>query len=272
MQTSTTPQATTIKELSSALRSHMAKIGYRPRTIQLYGYVLQELEDYCEAHNISAFTTELGNQFVWERYGMKLGDQFTSKTVNHVLRMIADYQKQGKVSKRYSRVYTEPSQAYAPLVESAVESFRRTNAAENSVRRYHWFLLRFGTFLQDRGVVYFNQLELHHVNVFVESLTGLSESTVRATVGHLKRLFDYARDHGYHHTSFSNVLPAVRYHSHRRLPETFTVEEVERILNSIDRHNPTGQRNYTMLLLVARLPSHSTCRIISSPSEEHFVL
>jgi len=101
MLTLTTPQAMTIKELSSALRAHMAEIGYRPRTIQCYGYVLQELEDYCEAHNISAFTTELGNQFAWERYGMKLGDQFTSKTVNHVLQMIADYQRQGKISKRY---------------------------------------------------------------------------------------------------------------------------------------------------------------------------
>jgi integrase len=73
------------------------------------------------------------------------------------------------------------------------------------------------------------------------------------TLGLMRRLFDYARDNGYHSTSFSGALPSVKYSQTSRLPVTFTADEAKRILENIDIHNPTGVRNYAIALLVTKL-------------------
>jgi integrase len=53
-------------------------------------------------------------------------------------------------------------------------------------------------------------------------------------------------------TPLADVLPKV-FSSRTTLPTVWTSEEIQKILNAVDRGNPTGKRNYAMILLVARL-------------------
>lgn len=50
---------------------------------------------------------------------------------------------------------------------------------------------------------------------------------------------------------FSHFLPDFK-RTPAKLPQTWTEEEVERILSAIDTENPVGKRNYAMFLLMAR--------------------
>jgi len=246
-------QTLAIDELTSALTAHLVDLGYRPKTLQTHGATFRRLVEYCKAHNTEIFTIELGINFAWECYGMVFGDTYASHMLNRAIRMVADFQKFARIFNRPSViVQKEFSIENKSLFESAIENYK-TIAAESSVKKYHQFLLRFERFLKDRGLTYFNQLEIHHVNAYIESLDGASRNTVRARTGELRRLMDYACDKGYHHTSFSGALPVVTYSMHRRLPETFTPAEVELILKNINRHNPLGMRNYAIVMLIARL-------------------
>ena len=253
MLNSAIAQTLSIKELTTALTEHITELGYRPKTIQIYSSYLRRLVEYCEFQSIEIFTIELGGRFAWECYGMVFGDTRASRWVNRVIRALADFQKHGKIFKRPSSIREkEFSIENKSLFEGTLESYRAI-AVESSVKKYHQFLLRFEQFLKDRGVMYFNQLEIHHVNAFIDSLADDSRNTVRTKVGNLRKLFDYARDNGYHHLSFSDALPAVTYRMRRRLPETFTPDEIELILESINRHNPIGKRNYAIMIIIARL-------------------
>lgn len=246
-------QSLKIRELVTELKTHMEELNYRPHTIVDANCVFKKLTDYCETNNDGIFTKELCAKFVWDCYGIAIGDKSRGKWVNTALKKIVDFQKFGKIFTRPSvSVQKDFSPENKSLFEGVLGNYR-TYAAESSIRKYHVFLLRFETFLKDRGVIYFNQLELHHVNAFIETLEGAARNTVRAAAGNLRKLFGYAFENGYHHTDFSNVLPTVTYSMHRRLPETFTPEQIELILENIDRCNPVGKRNYAVLLLVARL-------------------
>ena len=184
---------------------------------------------------------------------MVLGDDNASHTVNRVFRMLAYFQSFGKIYKNPSSIVQKSfSEENKSLYESVLEDYRKV-ATESSVSKYHLFLLRFDKFLKERGIVYFMQLELHHINIYIESFESASLNTIRARAGELKRLFEHAYNNGYSNINFSNVLPKASYSMHRRLPETFTSEEIERILESINRNNPVGKRNYAILLLIARL-------------------
>lgn len=57
--------------------------------------------------------------------------------------------------------------------------------------------------------------------------------------------------HGVTNQDFSLLLPDFK-RSPAKLPQTWTSEEIERILAAIDTESPTGKRNYAMFLLMAR--------------------
>lgn len=242
-----------VNALISEAKSHLAQIGYKPRTIERLDAVWKKLADYCGLQGTPVLTAELGRAFVWERYGSILGEKDTSHNVNRAVHLLLDFQKFGMVFKQSRmtiKAFTEP---YRDLFEGFLEHLHREGVSDGSIRTWRSRLFRLEYFLVNNGVTYFSQMELHHTNTYIESLVGFSSGTVGGTLKILGRLFDYALENGYHPKSFSNSLPTVRRINKYRIPTVFTADEVERILKSVDRNNPIGRRNYAILILVAKL-------------------
>ena len=63
--------------------------------------------------------------------------------------------------------------------------------------------------------------------------------------------FRYARKYGLVENDNSRWLPAVS--RNRPIPSVYTKDEIERILDSIDRTTSLGKRNYCIILIAARL-------------------
>lgn len=242
-----------IRELISEAKSHLTQIGYRPRTIERLDAVWRKLEDYCDLQGTSSLTAESSREFVWERYGSVLGEKDTSHNVNRAVHLLLDFQKFGMVFKQSSMTIKGFSEPYRELFEGFLKHLHQEGVADGSIRTWRSRLFRFEYLLENNGIAHFSQIELHHVNAYIESLAGFSSGTVGGTLKILGRLFDYALANGYHHKSFSNALPTVRRIKKYRLPTVFAADEVERILKSVDRNNPIGRRNYAILILVAKL-------------------
>lgn len=47
-------------------------------------------------------------------------------------------------------------------------------------------------------------------------------------------------------TPLSDFVPHVKNIRQQKIPSTFTDTEIEKILNSVDRSNPIGKRNYAI--------------------------
>lgn len=242
-----------IRSSIDELKQHLAKLNYSEDTISRLGATWKELIAYCEEHNPSELTVDLEREFVWERYGCILGDKDASQNVNRAIHMLDDYLQYGMVFKQSSITLKGFSPAYRNLFEGFLNNLGQNQVSEGSIRTWRSRLFRFEYFLLQSGIEHFYELELHHVNTYIESLAGFSAGTVGATVRILGKLFDYALAEGYHDTSYASALPCIRRTKKHRLPTVFSPDEVERILAEVDRSNPLGKRNYAMLLLVAKL-------------------
>ncbi len=237
----------------SKLKLHLAELSYSESSILRLDATWKELIVYCEKHQAAEFTVDLEREFVWERYGGDLGDRDVSQNVSRAIHMLDDYLQYGMVFKQSSITLKGFSPAYKDLFEGFLDHLRQSQVAESSIRTWRSRLFRFEYFLLQSGIENFNQLELQHVNTYIESLAGYSPGVVGATVGTLKRLFDYALAKGYHYISYANALPCIRRTKKYRLPTVFSPDDVERILAQIDRSNPMGKRDYAILLLVSKL-------------------
>ena len=51
----------------------------------------------------------------------------------------------------------------------------------------------------------------------------------------------------------ADAVPAARSTKQARVPSVWEPGEVERVLEAIDRGNPSGKRDYAIILLIARL-------------------
>lgn len=242
-----------LEKVLNELKLHLIELGYSESTILRLNATWKELVTYCKIHEASEFTVNLEREFVWERYGADLGDRDISQNVSRAIHMLDDYLKFGIVFKQSSITLKDFSPAYKDLFEGFLNYLRQNQIAENSIRTWRSRLFRFEYFLLQSGIEYFHQLKLHHVNTYIESLAGYSPGVVGATVGTLKRLFDYALTEGYHHTSYVNALPCIRQTKKYRLPTVFSPNDIERILEQVDQSNPLGKRDYAILLLVTKL-------------------
>lgn len=242
-----------LRKTISKLKSHLAELGYSESTILRLDATWKELIVYCEAYQATEFTVDLERRFVWERYSADLGDRDISQNVSRAIHMLDDYLQYGMVFKQSSITLKGFSPAYKELFEGFLDSLRQNQVAEGSIRTWRSRLFRFEYFLLESGIEHFHLLELHHVNTYIESLTGFSPGTVAATIRILGKLFDYALAKGYHYISYANALPCIRRTHKYRLPTVFSPDEVECILAQVDRSNPLGKRNYAILLLVTRL-------------------
>jgi integrase/recombinase XerD len=52
---------------------------------------------------------------------------------------------------------------------------------------------------------------------------------------------------------YSYVVPQNRIDKTSRIPSAYSKEEVQKLLNAVDRGNPKGKRDYAMLLLASGL-------------------
>lgn len=239
-----------IVRLIEGLKSLMNSFGYKSATITRYDAVWKGLIVFCNENYEGEFTLEAGRNYVWSRYGSQLGDDDTSKNVNRAILLLDDYQNYGSVFGCSKNLIKKFSDNYSVLFTGFLEYLRSGNVAEGSIRTWRSRLFRLESFLLESGVNEFNQVKLDHINNYVKSLTGFSNSTVSATVNIIRKLFKYAVENGYHSTDFSDSIIKVRNIPKYRLPTVLEPDEVERILRTVDRNNPIGKRDYAMLMLV----------------------
>ena len=69
-------------------------------------------------------------------------------------------------------------------------------------------------------------------------------------INHAKRLFRYLAENTYITENYAEILPRMR--KKKTVPSVYTHEEIEQLLDSIERFTPQGKRDYAIVLLILR--------------------
>ena len=91
-----------------------------------------------------------------------------------------------------------------------------------------------------------------HRFVLVEARR-VSRTHARTTVTTLRSFLRFLRQRGAIDTDLAAALFGVAHWRWSHIPKSLPPDQVERLLRSCDRRTPSGQRDYAMLLLLARL-------------------
>lgn len=245
----------TVSELIEAIVPYIQKEDYSDCYISGLKQCFKQFKKYCEEQDITQLTAEVTQQFLQDRYGLQPGtvDRRLSQKIR-AMDMLLDFQHCGAIMtrRRLEKVFPAP---FAANADAYFTHMKNAYAQPNTIASHRKTVFRFTDFINNRGVESYDQISLDDINAFIIIiLCNYAKASAQCYFGVLRSFLRYLHDSGITEDDFSQKVvsvPGVRQAAH--LPSTLTVDQIESVLNCVDRESPMGKRDYALLLVASRL-------------------
>ena len=249
----------TIIELATKVINELEKMGYSYNSICGLRATFTRFNAFAEEKGEQFFTEELGHRFLGEKYGCWINyySEPYPKGAKHAIRairLLGDYQLHGVIIRRIikKKKYIRPPQFEEVL--TAYEDECTSN--EYSLRGMRTRLQRlffFIDYLNLREIQDVNEITPCIISDYVKTIFPKHEKSISAILTTLRVFLRFLYQSEYTETDLSLSVPKQNRYYYPPVPSTWNHDEVKKMLNIIDRGNPTGKRDYAILLLVAKL-------------------
>ncbi len=154
--------------------------------------------------------------------------------------------KQGKLaSQAIPYRFKNGYESYADFCRDADYSERGTYTRLNRIKR---MLL----FFDQQGVANYNDISGRTISAFLATQIELGSRTVATNLSSCRVFFRHIYCMGFTQNDLTEKLPAVKANRQFKLPKVWRQEDILNVLNTIDRGNPVGKRDYAILMLITR--------------------
>jgi integrase len=244
-------------ELVSGLDVELVRLGYQPSTLRWYRGYWRRLERWFAAEGVQEFSLDVAMAWVDEACGGFFAKEQagtlrqTDVYVFRVAAMLDDFAVHGSVLRRYSRSVSKISAEHAEVLAGFGAWLRADGCAVSTVRAYGTVAGEFLAFTTSRGGL--AALDGAVIGAFVVTLAGYAPKTVEHKLCAVRSLLRFAAAGGLTDPGVLETVPAVRSTKQARIPSVWEAADVARVLEAIDRGNPSGKRDYAIVLLICRL-------------------
>jgi site-specific recombinase XerD len=87
---------------------------------------------------------------------------------------------------------------------------------------------------------------------YIGELDCSKEVPIYVIISTLRRFIKYAFEQKLLDVDFSNKIPKYRSVNQPKLPSTYSKEEVEKLISSVERSSASGKRNSAIILIAAK--------------------
>ena len=253
----------TIRELAHAVMAELKQLGYKQHTIYTYEKIYVDLIQYADENHVAWYSIEFGEKYLREVRGIDIfyvasGSDKSYNKQNYLpiraCQCLIEWQlhgclplkKQGKLkSRKLPDQFISSYKSYIELCKEAGYSERGIYTRLNRIKR---MLLFFG----DYGVKDIDKLSAEEISAFFETQIELDSRTVAAMMTAIRGFFRHLYQTGITKHDHTMKLPTIKANRRFKLPRIWNKEDILTVLNSIDRGNPAGKRDYAILLLITR--------------------
>lgn len=253
----------TIQKLVNAVIAELKRLGYTQTIIRNYEKLYKDLIRYANEQNVNVYSTEFGEQYL--RKVRKIDSLYVTSRIGsyynknnyfpiRACQCLAEWQlhkyiplkKQGKLASRNIPVqFKECYESYVALCKEAGYSERGTYTRLNRIKR---MLI----FFNDKDIHDINKLTAEDISAFFKTQIELDSRTVAAMLTSIRVFFRHLYQANITRDDYTTKLPNVKANRNFKLPRTWQKDDVKTLLESIDRGNPAGKRDYAILMLITR--------------------
>lgn len=251
----TTAQRTTLDSLAEEVIAYYRKRGYSPQHIQRFTRHVEEIRLFLTENGCPTYSATECEHFIQATIG---GGEYASlsrwkKDAIRCANVLVEYHLTGMISFRTVSTRELLQGRIGEGIESFLQYRRSLGYSPDTISENKIYLGRFLKYLDAVGRTDFPELLKTDILGFITTLGYYTKGTIHCTLCSLRGLLRYLGREGILAADWSYLVPKDNYKKEAKLPTTYTKEEIGRMLQTVDRGNPKGKRDYAMLLLACRL-------------------
>ena len=243
-----------VYELCEQFKKALESRNYGSDAMYRYGKSLKLFKDFT---GDVVFTPHLSTSFLTKILGE--GKGFSQKGINSKLHMyylrtvrsLEDYYLFRTFLRRHDEIvaitwpeaFRKPLAAYFPTLENRGVSVKHQSKVSYVVKDLILYLYR-------HDVHSFEEMTNDHVTGFITSQVGFQPKTMQGKVSCLRGVLQFLYLESYVSIPLAEALPSAHHVSRTIVPTVWKQEELQKVRESIDLGNPTGKRDYAIIMLV----------------------
>jgi len=249
----------TIRELSKTVLEELEKLNYRYNSICQFRAAFNRVIVYADNLSINYFSEELGRKYLAEKHNCEVNyyqETFPEKAKHaiRVIRLLGDYQIHGVIIRRIvkKKDYVKPPQ-FADALDAYEKECEENQYSLRGMRTRLQRLFFLIDYLSLRDLKSFRELTPKIISDYVKTICPHHEKSIASILTTMRMFLRFLYLNEYTDIDLSMSVPKQIKYYYPPVPSIWNADDVRRMLNSIDRGNPAGKRDYAILILVAKL-------------------
>jgi site-specific recombinase XerD len=249
-------QYQTFEELTDTAAAYLTSLRYSLPMVYYYQREWRYVGNYMKERGIREYTSDVGLRYLTETVGeteMKYLPQNKRVRIRSVS-SLSDFVTTGSIRKRKLGTPPEELDGQIGLAISRyiIDISQLNGYAKSTIQCHKLYLSRFLKYLNKHNIKSFDSFNPKLMVNFAGYLKEYSVITRHLIILKTNQFLKYLYENGTLPIDYSAIAPKDKYVRQAKLPSYFSPDEVNRLLDSIDRSNAFGKRDYAMILLVVR--------------------
>jgi len=244
----------TFKEVTSLATTCLkSKLSRANGTLRYYNGHWRKLERFMETKGIQFIDPDISRNYLLQEYGNKDFDALPKrdKDIVKTISVFIEFMETGTIQS--AKEVTDFEGSIGQLMIDYLAFKISCRLAKHTLDEYEQHLSRFLRFLKENNVAFIDAVNQLHILKYIKSVDPQKKSLAHISIRVLRDFFKYLYSKRVLEIDFSGIMPKDNYKSQAKLPSTYTKQEIETLIATVDRSHAVGKRDYAIILLAARL-------------------
>jgi site-specific recombinase XerD len=244
-----------ITDLIFSALSHLRKQSFSQSSIEKYSRAWQKVSNYMKSLNLSIYNVAVGEAFMFSTCGQNDYNYLTKeqKQLQRKITYLTEFQETGKVNVKRKNADPKFEGLIGKVMSEYMTHITSLGYSIYTVQANKIYLSRFLTYLNETGILSIDEINSIQLIIFVKKYGFSKPSVKHEMLSVIKQFLRYIYKQRLCQVDYSNKVPRDNFIRQPKLPSVYSSDEIGAMIQTIDRGNPKGKRDYAIVVLAARL-------------------
>lgn len=252
-----------IDECITQIEQIMKDKLYSEKTIKEYTKYFDDFLSFCNERNYEYFEERIGLDYLKEKYDFELktlvntaNDHQKFSIPLRIIKMISTYSYNQTFVSRFSRYHEsiEDSDYWINIYDKFMDYLKNEcDYKDSSIKHKELTIRSMLNIIIQKKIESLDDINSNNIDDIISQFIHEAPKSITQRIGEMKQFFTYCFCNNLCKKDISLIIPKIKSSHSTHLPISWNIEEAKKLLESIDRDNSVGKRDYAILLMACRL-------------------
>lgn len=249
---------TVFNEMTSKAGNYLEQeLGYALKTSYLYRRIWRQVREFIFTNGITHYDASVEKQFLRFKFQDKVKQDLTDsqRATYNGLKMLTEFEKTGKISvpARSSKYPLKFKGSIGNIILKFLHDKQQTNPSRSTFHNYQRHLFEFMKYCENQDISSVKNIDLAVLLNFINQCDSTKKTVIVIIISTLRAFMQYLYDKKLIGVNYSGKIPRHKAVQQPKIPSTYSKDEVEKLIASVDRTSAIGKRNYVIIIIASRL-------------------